>query len=496
MEGMTCSVVDLVCRRRLVLGSVAGVGYVGGRDSSSLLKPLQMIRRYHSGGEGFDLENDGAWSPEEVTIPAVLHCLPSSLLFCGYVWGGSSLGVVARAYELHVAASGEFLRLHPRLIGELRLPESSSGLWQRVGLSLSRNKGVIFGSVVSAKEVQSGGCGLGVYTVPGLGGLEAAISKSPSRTTAPPIIGLLLVQPVCPQCFKDWVAFLSGSSRQPKAQSAHTSYLGRRRCANFGSCLGLFFFALNRSLLSSPFFQSNLPQLPPSSSSTSQKVRPVPAPPSLPPAVKRDLSMIMSNLKLVVFPNPNREDFGKAFRDWDLWEPFFFKPAKLSSRTLVSRQPNRPQGPNPSSRDSAGSVLRQGFCVSGNPERLRSTADSFVQSLEGEKDANFPQEGVVCGGALSYKSFNLQGSMRVHHHNPNSRPLEGDDLSMDGGSRRKFAALQRKIKWKFVSEVLFERGYHVSPQLSEDKFNDLNKRFKKLNENRLNMHHDLSLQHL
>ena len=42
--------------------------------------------------------------------------------------------------------------------------------------------------------------------------------------------------------------------------------------------------ALARSLLSSPFFQSNLPQLPPSSSSTSQKVRPVPAPPSLPPA--------------------------------------------------------------------------------------------------------------------------------------------------------------------------------------------------------------------
>ena len=74
-------------------------------------------------------------------------------------------------------------------------------------------------------------------------------------------------------------------------------------------------------------------------------------------------------------------------------------------------------------------------------------------------------------------------------------PYIGDDLSMDGGSRRKFAALQRKIKWKFVSEVLFERGYHVSPQLSEDKFNDLNKRFKKLNENRFNMHHDLALQH-
>ncbi|KAH0884542.1 hypothetical protein HID58_060638 [Brassica napus] len=218
-----------------------------------------------------------------------------------------------------------------------------------------------------------------------------------------------------------------------------------------------------------------------------------------------------------------RHNLGKAFRDWDLWGPFFFKPAKSPSRL-----------------DSAGSVLRQGFRVSGNPERLRSTADSFVQSLEGERDENSPQEGMVCGGALSYGSFDLQGSMRVHHHNPNSRPLEslsftvvtaqtcnhnmplteqhkgerennsvsydhepsfseeggdGDDLSMDGGSRRKFAALQRKSKWKFVFEVLFERGYHVSPQQCEDKFNDLNKRFKKLNDNRLNLHHDLALQH-
>lgn len=40
--------------------------------------------------------------------------------------------------------------------------------------------------------------------------------------------------------------------------------------------------------------------------------------------VKRDLSRIVNNLKLVVFPNPFREDPGKALRDWDLWGPFFF----------------------------------------------------------------------------------------------------------------------------------------------------------------------------
>ncbi|KAJ8767460.1 hypothetical protein K2173_017504 [Erythroxylum novogranatense] len=96
----------------------------------------------------------------------------------------------------------------------------------------------------------------------------------------------------------------------------------------------------------SPFIPSNLPPLPP----TSQKLPSVPPPPPPPPpgtsngsigssgfgsppntltepvwdTVKRDLSRIVSNLKLVVFPNPYREDPGKALRDWDLWGPFFF----------------------------------------------------------------------------------------------------------------------------------------------------------------------------
>lgn len=60
----------------------------------------------------------------------------------------------------------------------------------------------------------------------------------------------------------------------------------------------------------------------------------------------------------------------------------------------------------------------------------------------------------------------------------------GEDLGGDcgGGMRRKFAAIQKKGKWKSVSKVMAERGYHVSPQQCEDKFNDLNKRYKKLND--------------
>ncbi|CAJ2629869.1 sequence-specific DNA binding transcription factor [Trifolium pratense] len=61
----------------------------------------------------------------------------------------------------------------------------------------------------------------------------------------------------------------------------------------------------------------------------------------------------------------------------------------------------------------------------------------------------------------------------------------GEDITIDGGGgngRRRFAVLQKKGKWKSVSKVMAERGYHVSPQQCEDKFNDLNKRYKKLND--------------
>ncbi|EEF29953.1 transcription factor, putative [Ricinus communis] len=60
----------------------------------------------------------------------------------------------------------------------------------------------------------------------------------------------------------------------------------------------------------------------------------------------------------------------------------------------------------------------------------------------------------------------------------------GEDVTSDYGSgmRRKFSVLQKKGKWKSVSKVMAERGHLVSPQQCEDKFNDLNKRYKKLND--------------
>lgn len=57
----------------------------------------------------------------------------------------------------------------------------------------------------------------------------------------------------------------------------------------------------------------------------------------------------------------------------------------------------------------------------------------------------------------------------------------GEDPGADlGGGRRNFTIMQKKGKWKAISKVMGERGCHVSPQQCEDKFNDLNKRYKRL----------------
>ncbi|XP_073290042.1 uncharacterized protein [Primulina huaijiensis] len=59
---------------------------------------------------------------------------------------------------------------------------------------------------------------------------------------------------------------------------------------------------------------------------------------------------------------------------------------------------------------------------------------------------------------------------------------EEASVEFGAGSRRKCANLQKKGKWKSVSNVMAERSHFVSPQQCEDKFNDLNKRYKRLNE--------------
>lgn len=58
---------------------------------------------------------------------------------------------------------------------------------------------------------------------------------------------------------------------------------------------------------------------------------------------------------------------------------------------------------------------------------------------------------------------------------------EGTPDPVEAATRRR-SVLQKKGKWKAVSKLMMEKGCYVSPQQCEDKFNDLNKRYKRLNE--------------
>ncbi|KMT06391.1 hypothetical protein BVRB_7g160700 [Beta vulgaris subsp. vulgaris] len=51
-----------------------------------------------------------------------------------------------------------------------------------------------------------------------------------------------------------------------------------------------------------------------------------------------------------------------------------------------------------------------------------------------------------------------------------------------GGGGGGAGLLQKKGKWKSVSRAMMEKGFYVSPQQCEDKFNDLNKRYKRVND--------------
>ncbi|KAJ0249571.1 hypothetical protein HA466_0150430 [Hirschfeldia incana] len=66
----------------------------------------------------------------------------------------------------------------------------------------------------------------------------------------------------------------------------------------------------------------------------------------------------------------------------------------------------------------------------------------------------------------------------------------GDEVGVVGDQtegKKKIVAggggmVQKKGKWKSVSRAMVEKGFSVSPQQCEDKFNDLNKRYKRVND--------------
>ncbi|MED6125479.1 hypothetical protein PIB30_068890 [Stylosanthes scabra] len=85
-------------------------------------------------------------------------------------------------------------------------------------------------------------------------------------------------------------------------------------------------------------------------------------------------------------------------------------------------------------------------------------------------------EGGGAGG-----SSNGGGGSSEASADPNAKKK----MMMNKGQQQQGGGLilqNKKGKWKSVSRAMMEKGFYVSPQQCEDKFNDLNKRYKRVND--------------
>ncbi|WCJ43366.1 sequence-specific DNA binding transcription factors [Euphorbia peplus] len=157
-----------------------------------------------------------------------------------------------------------------------------------------------------------------------------------------------------------------------------------------------------------------------------------------------------------------------------------------------------PQHPHPIHRQSSSSIhpsVRDGFpltmaTMNTSDQPMYNKGDKGKNSASDEDEPSYTEDGF---DGHNEGSRGKKGSpwQRVKWTDKMVKLLItavsyiGEDMSSDcdgGGMRRKFAVLQKKGKWKLVSKVMAERAFHVSPQQCEDKFNDLNKRYKRLND--------------
>ncbi|PPD90023.1 hypothetical protein GOBAR_DD13019 [Gossypium barbadense] len=76
--------------------------------------------------------------------------------------------------------------------------------------------------------------------------------------------------------------------------------------------------------------------------------------------------------------------------------------------------------------------------------------------------------------------------MAVYYIGDDQASSEGGNNNDPSGKKKGVGGsgglLQKKGKWKSVSRAMMEKGFYVSPQQCEDKFNDLNKRYKRVND--------------
>ncbi|KAK9757409.1 hypothetical protein RND81_01G160900 [Saponaria officinalis] len=112
-------------------------------------------------------------------------------------------------------------------------------------------------------------------------------------------------------------------------------------------------------------------------------------------------------------------------------------------------------------------------------EKSDNVVERAKNSQSDEEEHSFSEEGDPSkGNKVCWRRVKWVDSMIT------AVSYLGEHALLESGvfGRRKLSSLHKKGKWTLVSKAMGGRGYCVSPQQCEDKFNDLNKRYKKLND--------------
>lgn len=135
----------------------------------------------------------------------------------------------------------------------------------------------------------------------------------------------------------------------------------------------------------------------------------------------------------------------------------------------------------------------QGSVHMHHPHHLNAPGDlNMTSMMSDDDDPSFSTEDSVDGQTEIGKGKKTSSSNSLWHRVKWTDGMVrllitavsyiGEDIASEAcsGPKRKAAVLLKKGKWKVISKVMAERGCFVSPQQCEDKFNDLNKRYKRL----------------
>ncbi|KAK7283570.1 hypothetical protein RIF29_13169 [Crotalaria pallida] len=183
---------------------------------------------------------------------------------------------------------------------------------------------------------------------------------------------------------------------------------------------------------------------------------------------------------------------GASFGGFDLPEPMRVHRLAQHLHTMNQHQTHPCEGSSVHPSVHEGFPLTMGTLQNGNQTMSMTEfikGDRSKNSASDEDEPSFNEDGgeghhEAVRGKKGLTWQRVKWTDKMVRLLITAASYIGEDGTSDGGGggRRKFAALQKKGKWKSISKVMAERGYHVSPQQCEDKFNDLNKRYKKLND--------------